>query len=252
MNARFPQPLISALRTANSIVILTGAGVSAESGIPTFRDATEGLWAKHNPAQLATPEAFERDPTLVTRWYDWRRQKCAEAKPNPAHRALAKLQHSFWQTGRQSLLVTQNVDRLHQLAGSRDVVELHGNLWEWRCVRCGEQHEERQVPFPEYPPLCHCGGPRRPCVVWFGEILPEQALDRACRKTGRCDLFLSVGTSALVYPAASLLHIARQHGAKTAEINRDATPVSHLVDWPIFGKAAEILPALVECALEAS
>lgn len=237
---------MNALQAARAVVVLTGAGVSAESGIPTFRDAMEGLWAKYDPSQLATPEAFDRDPETVTRWYDWRRQKCAAAKPNPAHLALASLEKHFIIHKRGFTLLTQNVDRLHQAAGSRDVVELHGTLWVWRCTRCGVEREEREVPFTEYPPRCACGGARRPAVVWFGEMLPEHALEQSHDALEACGFFFSIGTSAVVEPAASFIHIARHRGAKTVEINRDATPISRVVDWSLLGKAGEILPQLVK------
>ncbi len=239
---------MDALREARAVVVLTGAGVSAESGIPTFRDAMEGLWAKYNPSQLATPEAFDRDRETVTRWYDWRREKCATAKPNPAHLALARLEEHLATQKRGFTLLTQNVDRLHQAAGSRNVAELHGTLWVWRCTRCGIEREERAVPFQEYPPRCACGGTRRPAVVWFGEMLPEQALKQAHDALATCDFFFSVGTSAVVEPAANFIYSARHSGAKTVEINRDATPISRVVDWSLLGKAGEVLPELVRRA----
>ena len=245
MRLVIPDSLVDALREARAVVALTGAGVSAESGIPTFRDAMEGLWAKFDPSQLATPEAFDRDPEMVTRWYDWRRQKCAAAKPNPAHLALAELEKHFAARKRSFTLLTQNVDRLHQAAGSRNVVELHGTLWVWRCTRCGVEREERGVAFKEYPPRCVCGGARRPAVVWFGEMLPEDAIRKAQDALETCDLFFSIGTSAVVEPAASFIHAARRRGAKTAEINRDPTPISNAVDWSLLGKAGEVLPELV-------
>jgi NAD-dependent deacetylase len=243
-----PDSLVEALREARAIVVLTGAGVSAESGIPTFRDAMEGLWAKFDPSQLATPEAFARDAEMVSRWYDWRREKCAAAKPNPAHLALARLEKHLTTQKRGFTLLTQNVDRLHQAAGNGSVVELHGSLWVWRCTRCGVERQEREVPFKEYPPRCACGGARRPAVVWFGEMLPEPALEQARDALETCDFFFSIGTSAVVEPAASFIHIARHHGAKTVEINRDATPISGIVDWSLRGKAGEILPELVQRA----
>ena len=205
----------------------------------------EGLWAKYDPSQLATPEAFDRDSEIVTRWYDWRREKCATAKPNPAHLALARLEEHLATPERGFTLLTQNVDRLHQAAGSRNVVELHGTLWVWRCTRCGIEREERTVPFQEYPPRCACGGARRPAVVWFGEMLPEQALKQAHDALATCDFFFSVGTSAVVEPAANFIYSVRHRGAKTVEINRDATPISRVVDWSLLGKAGEVLPELV-------
>jgi NAD-dependent deacetylase len=247
-NPAIPEPLIGALRNARAVVVLTGAGVSAESGIPTFRDAMEGLWAKFDPSQLATPEAFARDPETVTRWYDSRRQKCANAKPNPAHLALAHMQQAIENEHRQFTLITQNVDRLHQAAGSRNVIELHGTLWVWRCVLCGEEREERGVPFKEHPPKCRCGGNRRPAVVWFGEALPEEAIERSYAALENCDLFFSIGTSAVVEPAASFLHTARRHGAKIVEINKDPTSASRFADWSILARAGEVLPELVRQA----
>jgi NAD-dependent deacetylase len=240
---------VRTVQEAGKIVVLTGAGVSAESGIPTFRDPQEGLWAKYNPAELATPEAYEDEPELVTRWYDWRRAKCADAKPNPAHLALSWLERFCARSGRNYLLVTQNVDRLHHAAGSGQVIELHGTLWIWRCVRCGSESEERKVPFAEYPPRCGCGGMRRPGVVWFGESLPAGALETADRAASDCDLFLSIGTSAVVFPAAGLAHSARRRGAKVAEINAQSTPLSPLTDWSLQGRCGEILPQLLQQAL---
>jgi len=237
--------LVSALREARSVVVLTGAGVSAESGIPTFRDAMDGLWAKFDPHDLASPEGFARDPETVTRWYDWRREKCGAAKPNAAHLALARLENHFAAEERAFTLLTQNVDRLHQAAGSRNVVELHGTIWVWRCTRCGIEREERGGPFTDHPPRCACGGARRPSVVWFGEMLPEDAMQTAGDALEACDMFFSIGTSAVVEPAASFIHHARRHGAKTVEINRERTPITPVVDWSLPGKAGEILPEVV-------
>ncbi len=238
-------PIIEALREANAIAVLTGAGVSKESGIPTFRDAMQGLWAKYDPAELATPEAFARDPEKVTRWYDERRLRCSAARPNPGHRALADLQTWCEERGTSFTLITQNIDRFHQAAGSRDVIELHGTIWVWRCTDCGDEQEERGGPFERYPPRCACGGFRRPAVVWFGEMLPEAALRRAFEAAETCDLFLSIGTSGLVTPAADLIHIAHQHGAKTVEINTEPTPATALTDWALHAPASNILPELV-------
>jgi NAD-dependent deacetylase len=240
-----PEPLADALRSACAVVALTGAGVSADSGIPTFRDAMDGLWSKFDPLELATPEGFAHDPETVTRWYDWRREKCAAARPNAAHLALSRLEQHLAAQKRAFTLLTQNVDRLHQAAGSRNVAELHGTLWIWRCIRCGVESEERDVPFREYPPRCACGGARRPAVVWFGEMLPEDAIQKAYGALETCDLFFSIGTSAVVEPAASFIHSARHRGARTVEINRDPTPISNVVDWSLLGKAGEIMPELV-------
>lgn len=235
----------SALDKAKAVTVLTGAGVSAESGIPTFRDAMKGLWAKFDPMKLATPEAFSRDPEMASRWYDERRLDCARCTPNPGHYALADMERRLAERGREFTLLTQNVDRLHQAAGSRNVVELHGSIWEWRCLKCGAREEERGGPFGEYPPRCGCGGVRRPDVVWFGEQLPPEAVRAADRALRRCDMFFSIGTSAVVQPAASFIHVARAHGAKAVEINREPTPVSDSVDWSIIGASGEVLPRLV-------
>ncbi len=237
---------LSALREANHIAILTGAGVSAESGVPTFRDALTGLWAKYDPMQLATPEAFSRDPETVTRWYDQRRLNVLKCEPNPAHRALAQWQRSCAAGGRTFTLITQNVDRLHQAAGSTDVIEIHGSLIEWRCLITQRLQECRGGPFPQYPPRSDAGGLLRPNVVWFGEALPEEAARAAEHAAGFCDVFISIGTSGLVYPAAGYLHLAKSSGAVTAEINRDPTPATDVADYSMLGKAGEILPALLQ------
>ena len=230
---------------AQSIAVLTGAGVSAESGIPTFRDALTGLWARFDPTQLATPEAFAADPALVTRWYDERRVASARCRANAGHLALAELERRSKAAGCRFRLITQNVDRLHQLAGSSDVVELHGSLWDWRCTHCGEQHEERAVPFAEYPPRCHCGGPRRPGVVWFGEPLPSEAIAAAWAAAEDCDLFLSIGTSGQVEPAASLARVAAQTGARLVEINPQPTTQSDVVDLAMRGPSGALLPLIL-------
>ena len=235
------------LARARSVVVLTGAGISAESGIATFRGGMDALWKDFDPQTLATPEAFERDPEMVTRWYDWRRLKCLDAAPNPGHLALATLESRLSaQSGRFTLL-TQNVDRLHQRAGSRCVVELHGTIMEWRCCRSG-----RPVPTPAgawdtFPPASpHTPGALvRPNVVWFGEALPEAALAAATDVSRSCDVFMSVGTSALVYPAAGFIKVAAASGAFTIEVNRDPTPISSSVDCALHGLAGELLPRLV-------
>jgi len=238
--------ITNTLRSSHCLLILTGAGVSAESGIPTFRDALTGLWAKFNPEDLATPHAFNRDPELVSRWYDQRRVDCSKCSPNPGHLALAELEGIFTQTGREFLLLTQNVDRLHQRAGSKNVKELHGSLFTWRCLDCGKELEELAGPFPNYPPRCECGGLRRPGVVWFGEMLPTDVLAAAHAALERCDTFISLGTSAVVEPSASFVHQAAHHGAKTIEINLHPTPISDLVDYSLLGKTGEILPQIVQ------
>ena len=233
------------LRKARRVTVLTGAGVSAESGVPTFR-GDSGLWRQFRPEELATPAAFENDPKLVWEWYDWRRQKVAACEPNAGHRALARLA-CLEGRGFAFDLVTQNVDGLHHLAGSSAVKELHGSLWRLRCTRCGIEREDRRVPLPRLPPRCDCGGLERPGVVWFGEALPEDVLAQAFEASSRADLFLVVGTSALVYPAASLPVLARERsGAFLVEINPEVTPLSASVDVGLRGGSAEVLPLLLE------
>ena len=243
-----------ALASARSIVVLTGAGVSAESGIPTFRGGQAGgmeaLWKSFDPQTLATPEAFARDPKTVTEWYDWRRQKCREALPNAAHLALAELERRMTSSlpiARSFTLLTQNVDRLHQRAGSHNVVELHGNIMQWRCDTTDLPADISDGPFTQTPVRSphRQGAFLRPCVVWFGEALPETALAAAFEAVNGCDLFLSIGTSALVYPAAGFIELAAAQGARTIEINRDPTPISGRVDWSLMGKAGDILPRLL-------
>lgn len=247
-----PPEAVRAVRDAPSVVVLTGAGVSAESGVPTFRDAARGLWAKYDPTRLATPEAFEADPELVSRWYDWRRERVAACAPNPGHHASAEMERWLTSMRRGFTLLTQNVDRLHHAAGSRAIVELHGSIWIWRCLGCGTEREDRSMPFAEYPPRCaDCGGIRRPGVVWFGEALPHAALDAAERAMRGCGIFLSVGTSSLVYPAAGYARQAHARGIPTLEINAEPTPISPMVTWSIQGKSGEVLPELLRLAMEA-
>jgi NAD-dependent SIR2 family protein deacetylase len=197
---------------------------------------------------LATPEAFARDPALVTQWYEWRLCRCAACAPNPGHVALARLESALTRAGRSFTLLTQNVDGLHQEAGSRNVHELHGSIRTWRCLRCAAEHPMPDPPFPEHPLRCaHCrDGILRPGVVWFGEMLPERALQAAAEAIDSCDLFMSVGTSAVVYPAAAFAHEARAHAATVIEINRDPTPLTDLAGLSLLGKSGEILPSLVD------
>ena len=227
---------------ARRIVALTGAGISAESGVPTFRGAG-GLWRTFRAEDLATPGAFERDPKLVWEWYDWRRGIIAGAAPNAGHAALARLESR----AAGFMLVTQNVDGLHRLAGSRNVIYLHGDIWTIRCTRCGAEREDRRVPLPEIPPRCGCGGLERPGVVWFGEALPEGALERASREVAAAELVLIVGTSAVVWPAAGLGAIAIRAGVPVVEINPEPTDYSERV-LSIRGKAGEVLPRIVDPA----
>ncbi|GAB4386540.1 MAG: NAD-dependent deacylase [Phycisphaerales bacterium] len=238
--------IVEALHKAGSICVLTGAGVSTESGVPTFRDPQEGLWARYDPARLSTPEAFEADPALVTRWYDERRLACLACRPNPAHLALAKLERQVRARGGQFTLITQNIDRLHHRAGSGNPVEIHGNLHEWRCTKTGRIIEPGPEPFPEYPPRSPFGGIYRPNVVWFGEMLPQWALERGFAAAATCDVYLTIGTSGVVYPAAGITEVACDGKALTVEITLEPTPMSGLVDFALRGKAGRILPQLVE------
>ena len=228
------------LQDAKSIAILTGAGVSAESGIPTFRGAA-GLWKQFRPEELATPEAFARDPRTVWEWYHWRRKLISEAKPNSGHLALARLE----QRKPKFTLVTQNVDGLHQAAGSKAVLELHGSIWKLRCVQCGREWFDRDTPEGRQLVYCQCGATARPGVVWFGEELPPDAWKSAEQAVKNCDLLLVVGTSAVVYPAAGLTPLARSFGAKVIEINIEASPMSRVVHVQLTGRAGDILPELI-------
>lgn len=221
-----PDPLIDVIRNARNIVVFTGAGVSAESGIPTFRDSLTGLWERFDAASLATPEAFCADPALVWGWYEWRRMKVLQAQPNPAHKAIAELARHV----PNLTLITQNVDDLHERAGSTEVLHLHGSLHQPRCFECGKAPEQPQgMPTePEsgrrlQPPHClTCGGLLRPGVVWFGESLPANALSAAFAAAQQCDLLLSVGTSGVVYPAAEVPKQAWQAGAVVVHVNPQA------------------------------
>jgi NAD-dependent deacetylase len=240
----FPiQPkLIETLRSALHMVVLTGAGVSAESNIPTFREAQTGLWAQYSPEELATPQAFRRNPKLVWEWYAWRRDRVSQAEPNAGHLALAQLE----QLKSHFTLITQNVDGLHQRAGSRSVVELHGNINRTICSS-DLQVVEAWSDTDEVPPRCpECGNFLRPDVVWFGESLPARTLQAAFEATQVCDLFLSIGTSGLVQPAASLPFVALEQGAVTVEINPDTTPLTAQASYSIRAPAGQVLPALVE------
>lgn len=226
---------------AKRVVVLTGAGVSAESGIPTFR-GQEGLWKTYRAEELATPEAFQSNPTLVWEWYDWRRQKVHACAPNPAHFAIARMEAYY----PEFHLFTQNVDGLHRRAGSQKVTELHGNIWRMRCVKEGKVVEDTRVPLEPLPPLCACGALMRPHIVWFGENLDPEDLNLAFGLARQCELFITVGTSAVVQPAASLPIMAKQSGAFTMEVNPEYTPISSYMDLTLLGKAGEILPELIK------
>ena len=236
-----PSELITRLRTARRVAVLTGAGISAESGVPTFREAQTGLWARYNPEELATPEAFRRNPRLVWEWYAWRQERVHQAKPNPGHHALVQMERHI----AEFTLITQNVDGLHRRAGSHQVLELHGNLFRAKCF-----NEDRPVEgWPEsddIPPRCpHCGGLLRPDVVWFGEMLPAGVLRAAEEAAVSAEVFFSIGTSSLVYPAADLPFTALNAGAMVVEINPQPTPLSAHVTLSLNGAAGVVLPALV-------
>lgn len=228
------------LAEVDRLVVLTGAGISVESGIPPFR-GPEGLWRSFRPEQLATPQAFQQDPHLVWEWYDWRRGKIAPTRPNPGHEALVRFEARI----PDFLLLTQNVDGLHRLAGSRRLLEIHGNIWEVRCLECGRVKEDRRVPLPLLPHCESCGGLLRPNVVWFGESLNPDILNQAQAALSQAQVVLVVGTSAVVQPAASFALWARQSGARIAEINLDPTPLTAQCDFALSGRAGEILPRLL-------
>jgi len=237
-----PSELLQRLRQARRVVAVTGAGVSAESGVPTFRDAQTGLWARFQPEELATPEGFRSNPKVVWEWYAWRRELVAAARPNPAHAALQVLETRF----PEFYLVTQNVDGLHQRAGSRRVIELHGNLTRTKCFEEGTLVSD-WTRNGEVPPRCpNCGGLLRPDVVWFGEPLPAAELELAASASARCDVFFSIGTSSVVYPAAALSAEALRNGATVVEINPEPTPLSRLAHFALTGAAGVVLPKLVD------
>jgi NAD-dependent deacetylase len=233
--------LRSLLQSAESVCVLTGAGISAESGVETFR-GSNGLWSKLKPEELASFDAFMRNPELVWEWYNYRKKIIHDVKPNPAHFALACMKELV----RDFTLVTQNIDNLHIRAGSTNVLELHGNMERSYCIGCGKFATIVEVSLEQKVPHCpSCNGLIRPDIVWFGEMLPEGVFEAATESANRCELFLTVGTSAVVYPAASLPLTARKNGAYVVEINMERTEISHSVHETLLGKAGEILPQLV-------
>jgi NAD-dependent deacetylase len=239
--------LVALINNDTRITVLTGAGISAESGIPTFRDAENGLWANYRPEDLASLSAFQRNPTLLWEWYNWRREMVMRAAPNAGHHALVQLQ--AW--SRHFTLVTQNVDQFHQRAGSTNVIELHGNLMTARRF-----DENEVLPLPEkldsLPPYCPVTGKLlRPNIIWFGESLPSAAVNAAEKASLECDVFLSIGTSGLVYPAAGLPVMAMEKGAVVVEVNPDETTISDMVSMRIPGRSSEVLPELVNRLINA-
>ena len=241
MTASIPAALIESLAESRHAVLLTGSGTSAESGIPTFRDAQTGLWAEYRPEDLATPEAFARNPRLVWDWYAWRRELVGQAEPNPGHVAIAELQTIL----PALTLITQNVDGLHQRAGSHNVIEFHGNIMRSRCLEC---HAAAEIPAHDErrPPHCpQCDALLRPDVVWFGESIPPDALRLALAALESCDVFMAIGTSAQVQPAAGLGLLAKQHGATLIEINPATTPLTDDCDFVLNGASGELLPAII-------
>tara|TARA_B100001094_G_C18052511_1_gene730801 strand:+ start:57 stop:770 length:714 start_codon:yes stop_codon:yes gene_type:complete len=229
------------IREANKITVLTGAGTSAESGVATFR-GQNGLWKGLRPEELASPEGFAADPNKVWEWYNLRRASLMKIECNPGHLALSQLEKDK----SDFLLVTQNVDRLHQKAGSKNLIELHGNIWEVRCTACGAVFDETMTSLPPLPKCKKCHNLLRPAVVWFGEQLPSGSFEKAAHNTAKSDVLIVVGTSAVVYPAAGLAQIAKQSGAAVIEVNIENTSNTTIANIFIKGKSGEILPLITK------
>jgi NAD-dependent deacetylase len=241
MEIRIPKDIRERFTSAKRVAVLTGAGVSAESGVETYR-GQDGTWSKVRIDEVATPQAFTRDPLKVWRYYNERRVYLAKVNPNPAHFALAAMERHF----ENFVLITQNVDGLHAKAGSKNIIELHGNLWKVIDTATGEESFNYEAPFEEIPPRSNDGHLLRPGVVWFGEMLPEGAMERAGDAASGCEVFLVVGTSAVVYPAAALPLYAKRAGAMVLEFTLQPTEISDLVDHSFQGKAGETLPPFLE------
>jgi NAD-dependent deacetylase len=237
--------LRSRLAKARAVTVLTGSGISADSGIPTFR-GRDGLWRNFRAEDLATPEAFARDPRLVWEWYNWRRELIAAKRPNAAHDALVELERRLAARMGRFRLITQNVDGLHRAAGSRQVTEIHGNIWRVRCTGCGGIEDNRDVPIHILPQCSQCHAVLRPHIVWFGEALAEEDLRESYAALESCDLLLIIGTSGIVYPAASFAPAAKATGAYVVEINLEVTPYAGVVDRSFQGRAKDLVPALLE------
>ena len=231
--------LVKLLRDAGSVVVLTGSGISAESGVPTFR-GKEGLWKEFRAEDLATPQAFRSNPKLVWEWYDWRRGIIAKAEPNPGHLTIAEMEKYY----PEFLLITQNVDGLHVKAGSKKLVEIHGNIWRVRCTEEGTESYLYDTPLETMPPRCRCGALLRPAVVWFGESMPTEPMNLALEHISGCDLLLSIGTSGMVHPVASFPMMAKSGGARIIEINPEHTPLTSIADHSLRERAGDALPGL--------
>ena len=238
----FPAELISTLQGTTKLVALTGAGVSQESGLRTFRDAQTGLWAQYKPEDLASPQAFRRDPKLIWDWYAWRREAVKGVRPNAGHYALVEIETHI----PEFTLITQNVDGLHRMAGSKNVLELHGNIQRVRCSECYTFAETWGDDTESVPQCSVCSGLLRPDVVWFGEALPRDQLEASVEAARTCDVFFSIGTSGVVQPAASLAHAARNRGAVVVEVNAEPTLLTSKANYAFHGKSGEMLPELVK------
>ena len=236
-----PKSFIDRLSESESIVFFTGAGISAESGIPTFR-GKDGIWKKLKPEELANFDAFLRNPEMVWEWYNHRKQIVHEAEPNPGHRAIAEMQIYFGDV----IVVTQNIDNLHRRAGSRTIYELHGNIERNYCIKCKTRYDE-ELPFEGKIPKCtKCGGLIRPDIVWFGEYLPQDQFEAADKASRNCDIFFVIGTSAVVFPAASLIYTAKQNGAFIVEVNIEETEISSIANKSFYGEAGKVLPEILK------
>jgi len=235
------EKVVERLAQAKSLLVITGAGISAESGIPTFRGA-DGLWKNYRAEELATMDAFERDPVTVWQWYDWRRGIIGKAEPNHGHFAIKELEDMF----ENFLLITQNVDGLHGRTGIKNIVEIHGNLWRTRCTREGKISTLMDVPLKSIPPKCDCGAVLRPDVVWFGESIPSYALELSFNVLEQCDTLIVVGTSGVVYPVASFPQTVKDNGGYVVEVNVEPTPISAIADASLYGNSGDILPMIVK------